>query len=193
MPDGVRKKLRRIPYAGLFYRQLLKIHRKIRYFKNLRRGTPIIVYQMGKVGSVSIRDSLESYGVEPVFHVHKMNPNSIQRIRENDLAMNRTPSDWWLSEILFADIIRKGKRAQFITLVREPISRSISTFFQNFGRFTGAEYDDADLAIQELVNTFIDKYRHPVPLTWFDVEIKQTLGIDVFEYPFPKEKGILSI
>ena len=100
--------------------RLNKLQQRVFDWIKLRRGTPIIVYQMGKVGSVSIRDSLESCGIESVFHVHKMNPNSIQRIRENDLAMNRTPLDWWLSERLFADIIRKGKRAQFITLVREP-------------------------------------------------------------------------
>jgi hypothetical protein len=36
-------------------------------------------------------------------------------------------------------------------------------------------------------------YQHRVPLTWFNNELKQTLGIDVYEFEFPKEHGYLEI
>ena len=87
----------------------------------------------------------------------------------------------------------KGRRAKFITLVREPISRSVSTFFQNFSRFTDVEYEDANFTIGELITIFLERGGHSVPLAWFDVELKQVLRIDVYEYPFPKEKGYQTI
>lgn len=89
---------------------------------------------------------------------------------------------------------RKVKEQSSSLLSVNQLAGMFRRFFQNFGRFTGVEYDNADdLVIQELVSTFVKEYRHPVPLIWFDVEIRQALGIDVFEYPFPKEKGFLTI
>jgi hypothetical protein len=159
----------------------------------LRRAIPVIVYQMGRVGSRSIWGSLRSCGVAPVFHVHRLNPNNIERVRQEYLDNGLTPMDESLGMRLYADIVRRQKKAKFITLVREPISRNISAFFRNFKRFTGVEYGDGDLSIEELVSTFVQEYRHPVPLTWFDMEMKQTLGIDVYEHPFPKHRGHLTI
>ena len=34
---------------------------------------------------------------------------------------------------------------------------------------------------------------HGRPLTWFDAELKRTLGVDVFQYPFSTEKGFAVI
>lgn len=160
---------------------------------NLTSHTPIVVYQMGKVGSSSVTESLKLAGVNLVFHVHRMNPDNIQMVRKEYLDNNQRPLNEKVGERLYRRIVEKRRKAKFITLVREPISRNISAFFQNFMRFTGAEYGDADYTIEELVDIFIGDYKHSVPLTWFDVEMKQTLEIDVYEYPFPKEKGYLSI
>jgi len=118
------------------------------YLDNLREGTPIIVYQMGKVGSNSIKNSLISCDVKPVFHVHAVNPSHIKMITEEELANGRTPPDFWLGERLYVDVIRKGKIAKFITLVREPVSRNISAFFQSFPRNIGVEYDDSNYTIE---------------------------------------------
>lgn len=160
---------------------------------NLTSHIPIVVYQMGKVGSSSVTESLKLACVNHVFHVHRMNPDNIQRVRKEYLDNNQRPLDEKVGERLYRSIVERRRKAKFITLVREPISRNISAFFQNFMRFTGAEYDDADYTVEELVEIFIRDYKHSVPSTWFDVEMKQTLEIDVYEYQFPKEKGYLSI
>jgi hypothetical protein len=159
----------------------------------LKRRTPVIVYQMGKVGSSSVMNSLHWCGVATVFHVHRLNPDNIERVRQEYLTHGLTAPDESLGERLYADIVKRQRRAKFITLVREPISRNISAFFENFKRFTGVEYGDGDLGVEELVSIFVEEYRHLVPLTWFDVEVKQTLGINVYEHPFPKDRGYLSI
>lgn len=175
------------------WRRSRRILGKGLYSRKLKKGTPIIVYQMGKVGSSSVIDSLKLYGLKPVFHIHRLNPNNIKKVRQEYLDHNQIPPDEWVGESLYVDIVKKRRKANFITLIREPISRNISAFFQNFERFTGIGYKNANLAIEELVRIFIKEYEHSVPLTWFDVEMKQTLGIDVYDYPFPKEKGYLSI
>lgn len=157
------------------------------------RSTPIIVYQMGKVGSSAVRESLKNQGFSSVFHAHLMNPTHIQRVRQEYLAHSARAPNEWKGRMLYNSIVRGGKRAKFISLVREPLGRNISAFFQNFKRFTGTEYDQASFMIDELADIFIKGYEHTVPLTWFDWEVKPVLGIDVYQHPFPQDKGWLTI
>lgn len=171
------------------------------YWSKLRQGTPVVVYQMGKVGSSSILDSLVNYGIKPVFHVHNMipaSPNSIERERfEKSGLYKMLIFSTWLGfpGLLYADIVKKRKvtGVKFITLVREPISRNIADFFQNFTYYTGFNCDTNSCTLEVLTTTFIENIRHTLPLDWFDEEINSALGIDVFKYTFPKEKGYLII
>jgi hypothetical protein len=181
---------------GSIYSKLTKVEGVLYFYAGfyLKRSTPIIVYQTGKVGSASVTASLMSSQGNYVFHVHWMNPENLKRQRAELLEKNlRLPAHLALAERVYKNIVRRHKKAKFISLVREPISICISAFFQNFRRYTGIEYGDANFTIGELVDIFLKNYRHSVPLTWFDVEMKEVLDIDVYEYPFPKEKGHLSI
>jgi len=155
--------------------------------------TPIIVYQMGKVGSSSVVESLQRAGMRLVFHVHRMNPHNIQEVREEFLRDNQSPLNEVLGETLYRKVIERGRKAKFITLVREPIGRNISAFFENFSRFTDIDYEKSNHGTEELIDIFINRYNHEVPLTWFDVEMRKTLGIDVYKHAFPKEKGYLRV
>lgn len=173
-------------------RKLRKVARlAVRYLKRVKRKmeTPIIVYQMGKVGSRSVKDSLRAYELDRVFHVHRMNPINIERVRQEYLAHGETPPDESVGERLYSDVVKLDREAKFITLVREPISRNMSAFFENFKRFTGVKYENSDFTVEELITYFIEGYRHSVPLTWFDVEMKPTLDINVYAYPFPTDEG----
>lgn len=162
----------------------------------LKRFTPIIVYQMGKVGSSSVRDSLKSQGVYFVFHVHRMNPDNILKAmeeRKKYLNNGKKRLDEMIGESLYKNIVKRGRKIKVITLVREPIGRNISHFFQGYKMFTGINYGDASFTIKELEECFIQNFEHSLPLNWFDEEMKQILGIDVYEYSFPKDKGYLTI
>ena len=172
-----------------------KAKNDLQLFWSLRKKDcePVIVYQMGKVGSRSITDSLKSCGVHPVFHIHRMNPNNIKRVKDEYLKKGRNPLNERLGIILYKNICRKRRKAKFITMVREPVSRNFSAFFQNFHRFTGLSFKQSELDIEELIQIFISEYMHDVPLDWFDIEIKNTLGINVYDFQFPKEKGHLVI
>jgi|SRR5690606_2252081 len=93
----------------------------------------ILIYQMGKVGSSSIYASLKAKGVPKVFHLHRMNPETTQKMKrtfleQNLLAQFRTEQ---LFETIYRKAIQRRKKVKIITLVREPISRNISAFFEN--------------------------------------------------------------
>jgi hypothetical protein len=155
---------------------------------------PIIVYQMGKVGSKSVTDSLVEHGLHPVVHIHRMNPSNIKSVRAEHLKHKQKPKNEQIGLWLYKNICRNERQeAKVITLVREPISRNISAFFENYQRFTGCKYKGSNLQTDKLIKLFFSGYVHEVPLTWFNNEIKQTLGIDVYEFKFPKEHGYLEI
>jgi hypothetical protein len=149
---------------------------------------------MGKVGSRSVTDSLIKHGLHPVIHIHRMNPKNIQRVKAEHQKHNQKPKNEEIGLWLYKNICRDDRqKAKVITLVREPISRNISAFFQNYERFTGLKFEESNLQADKLIKLFLSGYQHRVPLTWFNNELKQTLGIDVYEFEFPKEHGYLEI
>jgi len=91
----------------------------------------IIVYQMGKVGSRSVFESLKESGVKPIFHVHRMIPSNIERVKNGYRKRNVTPLNERIGPILYNKILKSKRKAKIITLIREPLGRNISAFFQN--------------------------------------------------------------
>ena len=181
------------------YKSFRKIASKIKNNLKLslalrkRDCEPVIVYQMGKVGSRSVGDSLKNCGIFPLFHVHRINLENIKQVENEYIGRGLNPPHEKSGKFLNKNICRRNKKAKFITMVREPVSRNISAFFENHKRFTGVEYGSKDFKIEKLTEIFMTEYIHDVPLTWFDKEIKLTLGIDVYEHPFPAEKGYSTI
>jgi hypothetical protein len=136
---------------------------------DLRRATPVIVYQMGKVGSSSVYRSLREQYPGVVLHTHGFS------------AKNRDPRvrrvyRWAIDEALPLNVVSP---------VREPVARNVSAFFENFERDTGVSYADSRFTVDELRTLFLTKYNHEIPLEWFDECILAKFGIDVFATPFP--------
>jgi len=73
-----------------------------------------------------------------------------------------------------------------ISLTREPIGRNVSAFFQNFENHTGVPYHKANFSLEELKAIFLNKFADGRPLRWFDKNIKENFGIDVYANSFPK-------
>jgi hypothetical protein len=149
---------------------LMRYWRVRNWFRNnycLMRHNPVLVYQMGKVGSTSVYESLVACGVAAV-HFHWMEPVYMRQIA-------------------------KKERVEIITLVREPIGRCISEFFQNFELHTGADYHQDAFDMPTLCELFLSNQYFWRPLPWFDEEMKPRLGVDVYDYPFPQERGWLVI
>ena len=131
----------------------------------VHRTAPVLIYTMGKVGSSSIRESLKRYYPGVVASGHSFSP-----LRKSTAPVNAL-YHWYHKH--------DQKEINIISLVREPISRNMSIFFQEYQKtvgFTGNE------SMEELLDLFV---HHPTdPVTWFDRKLGPVFGIDVYRYDF---------
>lgn len=161
--------------------------------------TPVLIYQMGKVASTSIFQSLKQAGIKPVFHTHIMfpSPESREYFDERSIQIPNIKFSRILLKkkgaFLYNSLIAKNKNLKIISLTREPIAWNISYFFHNFETETGKKPDESQFTTQELVDIFLKYFPHSRPLDWFDDQLKTYLKIDVYGYPFPKDSGVLTI
>lgn len=138
-----------------------------------RNKDEILVYQMGKVGSVSVQVALRQKGLRSI-HAHYL--------WLDDKGEYNTSKPELVHEIL-----TKNRRWKIVSLVREPISRNISAFFQRievyYKQWRNYEYQP------DMVGSFLNKYEHFWPLIWFDIEMLPLFQIDVYSEPFDHSKG----
>ena len=179
---------------------------------------PVLIYQMGKVGSSSIRNSLfrcQHPNTRLVlmsheyFPVRNRDPDRIAIEPEyTDLLLREIAHDqhvyqqfslrkrlgWRFREKFYAERIyktwvRSQHRVRVITLVRDPVANNISMFFQILSQYVGKDAERPDYDIDKLIDIFVENYTHSRPLTWLDAEIKTNFGIDVYQTPFPVNQG----
>jgi len=163
---------------------------------------PLIIYQMGKVGSSTIVNSLKNLSLNyTVYQVHVLTDEWISRVHGQYKRASRIHGRPMLDTHLLASMYLREKldgghgerKWKVISLVRDPVARNISCFFQAFPvYFPGCPADmlsDGE-RVGELVDLFMEKFEeHETPLEWFDTHMKPVFGIDVFAEPFPWEKG----
>jgi hypothetical protein len=146
---------------------------------------------MGKVASSSVYLSLKSIAGIDAYHVHRLSPSNIEAVRQEHLRRGASPPDERNGLRIYNDVIKPRKTpTKIISLVREPISRNISAFFENLQSFEHASNAVVD-SIDVLIQDFLGRYNHRVPLTWFDDEIRATTGINVYDYGFPHDRGFM--
>jgi hypothetical protein len=137
---------------------------------------PLFVLQMGKVGSSTVKNTLESR--YRVFHGHA-----------------RSELESWLSTL---GPRHHGKTIDVITATRDPISREISGFFQNI-TYVGHSYgvgtpdEVRALGVPRLIGIFKERWarRQHVPDThlWFDRCFLPATGVDLYAHDFDRERG----
>jgi Putative capsular polysaccharide synthesis protein len=162
------------------------------------REPPILVYQMGKVGSRTVLTSLREAGLGPrIFHVHVLTPESIEReerLHQATWRRDARASHIWKSQHLRRRLQDHSAETRWnvVTLVRDPVARNVSSFFQIGERALGVDFgaNQSDVSVAELTRRFLEDFDgHDTPLTWFDDELGRVFGIDVFARPFPHEQG----
>ncbi|WP_082025390.1 putative capsular polysaccharide synthesis family protein [Methyloceanibacter caenitepidi] len=82
-------------------------------------------------------------------------------------------------EIIASD----ARPVRIITMVREPIARNISAFFENLHVFALSHEAPTD----QLVKAFKARYPHRLPLEWFDREFNDGVDFDIFAEDFDRE------
>ena len=166
------------------------------------RWNPVLVYQMGKVGSTAVTHGLRSSSLpRSVVHVHNLNPRSIQEIDDfgrAEYARTGTISPVVLDAIFLAPRLADMARRHpldIVTLVREPVGRNLSGFFESLparhpevaARIRTDDPDDASLLLAR--TTFVDDALRHDPFSWFDEELRPVTGLDVFAEPFDPAQG----
>lgn len=150
---------------------------------------PLLVYQMGKVGSASVYHSLRRQGVAGIFHVHRLHPDHIATLAQ---AEGRPWFDHeYLGQGLYQQVIRRGHPVKVLTMVREPIGRNLSAFFQNLEAFLDRPL--ASYSPDELQAVFLARYPHQTVLDWFDIDFAPALGLNIYDIAFPQDRGWLTI
>jgi hypothetical protein len=141
----------------------------------MKFGSDILLYQMGKVGSSSVNQALHKAGVTAI-HAHWINDN---------FYMPEFPT----AKPPIVKAIRSGDAPAFkvITLVREPVRRSISAYFQQPRTYSGLEFRKK--SPEAMMQDLLDFYRVDYPDLWFDLELLDLFEFDIYGEPFNYKKG----
>lgn len=156
----------------------------------------MVIYQMGKVASKTIDATLTRVASAQVFHAHLLDPANLQRRRsqmEADLGKVDTEVNIVRARALHEHVLRSLREIKIITLVREPISRNISAYYQGLDRWARTEGAHDRVPVDALIEIFLREYPHQDALTWFDDEFRAVTGIDVYASAFPQEQGFQRI
>lgn len=161
---------------------------------------PVLVYQSGKVGSLTVSRSLREAGTENA-HIHrfffKKDIVGELLLGEEQKAFIESSNmfRFWIPE--YAEYIKNAMQGKkIITMVRDPLAVDLSTIFQWFGSGVTDRYIAMQLrqgktfgqVVSELMVRIQDRL-----FQWFDEELRELSGVDVFAYPFDKEKGYVWI
>jgi hypothetical protein len=158
-----------------------------------RPPADVVVAQMGKVGSQAVTASLDAAGFSTA-HVHFLSRAGLrraERVYEASWDPSRLPWHVWEGRRTAARL-RSGERLDIVTIVRDPIARNVSSFFQvadlQYGIDLGA-LEEAG-AFDEVTRLFLETFdEHDVPLRWLDDELAAATGVDVYESDFDVERG----
>lgn len=164
----------------------------------LRRseGAPILVWQMGKVGSTSIEEAVRDSDVSaPFLRAHLLNPEMIVRGETYRRARARGTREYLRSDAIREALLSSAQPWKIITVVREPMGRNLSAFFQNLDVYIGpsarqqieANGGESDSMLRA---TFVNHFDHNRPSEWFDREIRDLLGTDVLAQGFDTTRGV---
>jgi len=165
-------------------------------------GPIVVVHQMARVGSKAVRQAIrrDAPGVRS-FHTHYLNPATLDRMRGAFRRVHEVTGRpgfhreylhaWWLAER-----IRESAYGDWriITLVRDPVARTVSAFFRHLPLHhpeLGGRFLEDPANVPRLIELFRepDHPEHRFALDWFDDEVRDVFGVDVFDRLFPRDGG----
>ena len=183
------------------FRNILKLRKVPRFMRGLLFKRIIFIFQMGRVGSTSIRLAVQEYLGD---QYEGDDPWNVREIGNTILAhCHRIVylRGFYRAMILWR--VRLGLPANIICPIREPIARDVSAFFYFYCQFVPDLLENANLG--ELEEVFLTDSRpqpkrselrprrilhsdHGFVLNWFDEHFKPLTRIDVYKQPFPIDR-----
>lgn len=140
----------------------------------------IAIYTLGKSGSSSLLSTLQrKFSIFNVYQLHFINCDYIRENHSDDFAVRNIDKA--------NNFLRKHSKnnIKYISLVREPVSREISSFYQNRQLY----FKDVLPNDFKEINNLIESRGYDLALNWFDYELKKHLNFDVYSQSFDKAKG----
>lgn len=163
---------------------------------------PIIIFQPGKVGSLSVYNSLlaafQKLQISTLIH-HAHALNNLEEREKFVLATRKNPSlsingiqEW--KELRKRIDAEPNKPWNIISLVREPVAMKVSALFHLLDQHIPdwqERHQKGELALAEIEELFYSKQEFGFKGLdqWYDAQIKALWDIDIFATPFPREKG----
>ena len=165
--------------------------------RGVEARNPILIYQMGKVGSSTLVNTLHRVlPTEPVLHVHTLSPEHLRHAtaRQRASLAPYLPEHLIVSSLLVKKLSRGRFPCRIITLTREPVARAISFVFEDLKKQAPeALQADGSLdtgAVIACVNRLLATDNGIAdPTRWFDDELRACWGVDVFAEPYDAERG----
>lgn len=152
------------------------------------RGAPVVVFSMSKTASTAIFLAVQQAVPRPVFKIHLLVPEHVARAeaeyRRTDRAA-RPRHIFHASHLMHRSPTPDGPWS-VVTVIREPLMRSASDFFQS-GTRMGRLHDES--TTKHLFEQFAIDEGIPRTVDWFDRELLPSLEIDVYAHPFDPSLG----
>ncbi len=170
-------------------------YKQLKPNKKLGISHPIIVYQMGKVGSTSIYHALLNLNLDvPVYHSHRLsNLEAIEKRTRQEMDSTRNPPIKLADEFRLREIFLRHPKWRWAVIsgVRDPITHTLSIFFYNHSAYfaeRNALYARGEISLAQATELFFQK----LPIyggDWFQTQLEPVFGVDVYAQPFPHARG----
>ena len=154
------------------------------------KKTPILIFTMAKVGSLSVYFSLKnSLKRNSIFHFHSLDEDEVNEGVKMCFDNNIYPGSKSPVFLINSKIIEKQKKVRIISLFRDPLERNISAFFDAFEFYTNSKPEKYEGSIEDLLKLFHEKLPHDYPINWFEKQFFEGLNLNVYNYGFNKDIG----
>jgi hypothetical protein len=188
LPAPVRRLAQRASrrsYALTRWRQLRRLR--------ARRGAPVVIFTMGKTASTAVFLAVDAALPGRVFKVHMLRPDALAAAEREyrESARDIRPRHLFHGLALSAQRPSASRPWSVITIVRDPIARAASAFFQS-SRQLGRLGDEGD-AVDAAFEAFVRGEGLDHALTWFERELEPTIGVDVYAHAFDPARGFAVI
>jgi hypothetical protein len=163
------------------------------------RRDPILIYQMGKVGSMTLEASIRKVYKDidldvPIYRSHTL--------MDFEKAAEIIKSKMGNSSAMLEEVEKERKLRNKIdeepdklwnvmTMVRDPVARNIAAFFQNIDSYLPEWkelWESNSLPMQRLLDSFFENEEVNSPF-WFETRLELVFGINVYASPFPHQIG----
>lgn len=159
----------------------------------------VLVFTVGKVGSLSIYETCARDESIDAYHLHHLTPRALVAQRSAFQGDPDAMYDYLKTAIRVSEsgVLRQAG-LKVINLVRDPVSRSLSHFFEstfpdNSSRTTALleriKGGDEQACLREVFQEFLRTRRHHEPFDWTATELAYLLKASPYRYGFDRERG----